>query len=1272
MAGEQIRDDVAVRPRKRAAIIRPIYLSLLLIIGLAAAVEITSARSHSATVESLEAAMREARFVRNEPGVPGGDIAKHIAGVPFTTEEPIEGSEKPSRLRKRYWWPSLIGHYQIAVTFDDQNRAIALFENISPKEDAAQVGAAKGADKPQPAKPADLPPPKEGLAETPPGTVVLDTNEPAIVGTMMKRRCGSIYREIFRQMVLVAARDEMGLGTLDASLSEVPFVSESPSAYALQVDLRLTSDPKEPGQGKLMVELRRADASGNWFRWSSTPVNVSNDPGLDELLASFEPLTRGELIEGLTKAGFEKSTATIEPPVELPKSLSNRMDFVAQFAQVRHLHAVRRATGETIENLGGLVRAYANLGNLIDFHWGPMSKAFKARAAVYAQRMVAKYGATPETLAHRAYVWALMGIQAYGSRDLETAQSLQGGTLPEWFPFVQAYCEYIPENLDDIEGNQNELARYLLMRMLHPAYEREIAVPVINEVLQRNPACTRVLRQMRDGNSLGLIRRASEGLAETCWQGIAQRLKEIPDLPAGVEPGARRQAAPGLLKMLGIAAEPQSTKLSREKLIKSLRSEVESGATASQPSWVVMSEMLHDFAFFEAEQDITSMAQWLGLPPAQIDRDLAEYGWLIKSHRYGKYLLSFGSDRPAKLAGLTELYRSVRATDYEIEAENLGRAAYEANPDFYIQIYRHIDTHWDKLYDEMLHVVSAPVKDWQDVAWNAIVKFSPRYPFAIARTFHKDPEFNDEKAKELEKRFANNGYLLWQLGQKYRDLGRREDATRCFTKSFKVAPTHDNAFDLAWEYELAEQTDAAIEVLEKALQIPSYGLENGDTHRKIAYLLMRKGRWDEAVPHAQDTAATYSARGLICASRCAEGREEWDHAERFIQLMSERYESSADDWYFWCIRTGTGSIDKARALAEKGWSKFVEPYHSGAIWSLASKKIVDGDLEGAIATLTNANSVHHHNAGHYMMAGILADRLGDEVKRDEYFSQLEKRFSNDGTRMGLVNLFWRALKDVGNFQWDQKSFEEFSDSLSGDDIIQVYYFAGEFLRLHGEEKTGDEYIRVAATAFGVTHTECMLANFSLRSRGLDVPKTRLDYHPSERLPFLTHQWKARSEWQESRYDKAREEYDAAIAINPEFVNGMLGRARLDEGTGRIEDAIAGYQKALTVNPNCEIAHERLAFILAFHHDEKIRDSGKALAHAQKRFELCHFPMGEENCCMAAALAASGDYTKAVEFQERSVKFEPKNKLLQTQLELYKAEKPYRWAAPDAAPGEKKD
>ncbi len=109
-----------------------------------------------------------------------------------------------------------------------------------------------------------------------------------------------------------------------------------------------------------------------------------------------------------------------------PKSTAvlRELNFFSQFSAIRQLHAIARSSGESPQMLGALVRGYANLGQLTNFHWNATHKVCKARALLYAQRLVRLDHASASALWHRAYAEALVGLHTAALADLKAAREL--------------------------------------------------------------------------------------------------------------------------------------------------------------------------------------------------------------------------------------------------------------------------------------------------------------------------------------------------------------------------------------------------------------------------------------------------------------------------------------------------------------------------------------------------------------------------------------------------------------------------------------------------------------------------------------------------------------------------------------------------------------------------------------------------------------------------------------------------------------------------------
>ncbi len=755
---------------------------------------------------------------------------------------------------------------------------------------------------------------------------------------------------------------------------------------------------------------------------------------------------------------------------------------------------------------------------------------------------------------------------------------------------------------------------------------------------------------------------AAEGLADSSWSAIYDRLVKVPNLPPNVLPLAQKHRRSFMRFLAG--NEHQS----RVQIMAELRQAAANPNDRAELSWTVLAEMFNDLSFVQSERAITSEYQWLGYTPEQTAPTVKKLAPLVAGHRFGKFLRTYADDRPAMIAGLTELVNSTKSTDFELQCAPIATASYQANSEFYRRLCDHMDNHWDKTDDDLDNAINTGFPAWQQSALDEMADVCPLHPVAVARAIHKSPGFTDEKAQEWEQQYADSRYLMLELGRKYHALGRSPDAIRCWKKSIDVSPSFDAYFELSDEYERMEEIEASKAVLEEALKLPSFGLESSNTHGKIAGLLMYYGRWEEAEPHARAAAASYSGHGLKTAARCAEGLKQWNLAEEFYQAMSERYESSSgDNWYFACVRVGRGNLASSRALAEKYWKTFVPPLRADQTWSLGLREIIDGNPKKAIEIFTNPQSIHHHDPHQFLVAAILADRLGDTAKRDALFGEIETRFGTSYGQVQLVNLFRNALRDPKQFHWNQYSFHEFTDELDFNDVCFSYYCAGEFLATHGRNDLSADYLDCAATTYDVHRNTCVLANLALRKRKIEVGDSRVNRQPDDRIPSLTYLWRSDRARKDKKYDEARADLAEALRIRPDFTAGLLSRAKLNEVEERYADAAEDYEAVLRINPDSEYAHFYLGALRSACATDELRDAAKALEHAQRCFDLSITKGAKEYWVMAAANAEAGNFAKAVEFQEQAIKRAPQQEEWPKQLALYRAGKPYRWPAPQASP-----
>ncbi len=353
-------------------------------------------------------------------------------------------------------------------------------------------------------------------------------------------------REFFRQALLIAARDQLGLSTRDAWLGD-PMPTGGNNA---PFDLRTKYEPSTP------VEILRG--------YPPAPPLVKRyelklNGDLPYLAAEAEKLSRTKFVEALKEAGFSGKANPWTPEAKMPdhiEPLLCEMTFTSQFQALRELHEAIHCGGESPALLGGLVRGYANLGVLTEYLWHPEHKAFKARAWLYAERMVARDEHSALARWHRAYAMALIGMHKAALEDLDAADKeaktagAKGPLPPAWAPVLRAYCHYDIDRLaaEGPASAQGQLAGLLAYCSARLAQNGGVMQAKATELLPWMPGCYRLRHGQCISGDYQSRRRGAATASKVFAERLYGRLLAMPGLPAGAAAIAKqRPAAKGLL-----------------------------------------------------------------------------------------------------------------------------------------------------------------------------------------------------------------------------------------------------------------------------------------------------------------------------------------------------------------------------------------------------------------------------------------------------------------------------------------------------------------------------------------------------------------------------------------------------------------------------------------------------------------------------------------------------------------------------------------------------
>ena len=322
-----------------------------------------------------------------------------------------------------------------------------------------------------------------------------------------------LHREVIRQAVLIAARDGLGLGTRDEVLGD-----RTPEAPGGGAALVVSNFRMEPGASRVFVLRGIGDAKAETLlRHDLLPNSAAEGDYLLRLTTLAETLSRTALPEALKALGLKGEPNPYRAEAALPPKVEDRLEhlgFVETLAAVRDLHAAIRTNGESPARLEALARGYAQLGVLSEFHWHPAHKAFKARALLYAERLVAREPDSPSSFRHRAFVRAMVGLPRFARADLDEARkradvAKAAAPAPAWEPLIEAYVAGDRERLKVRDGPHARLAALLCLMSVEFPPHTALALGAARNVVALAPDCFRAYDAMCRVHGVSNLHRAT-------------------------------------------------------------------------------------------------------------------------------------------------------------------------------------------------------------------------------------------------------------------------------------------------------------------------------------------------------------------------------------------------------------------------------------------------------------------------------------------------------------------------------------------------------------------------------------------------------------------------------------------------------------------------------------------------------------------------------------------------------------------------------------------
>ncbi|MEE8329020.1 MAG: tetratricopeptide repeat protein [Thermodesulfovibrionia bacterium] len=132
-----------------------------------------------------------------------------------------------------------------------------------------------------------------------------------------------------------------------------------------------------------------------------------------------------------------------------------------------------------------------------------------------------------------------------------------------------------------------------------------------------------------------------------------------------------------------------------------------------------------------------------------------------------------------------------------------------------------------------------------------------------------------------------------------------------------------------------------------------------------------------------------------------------------------------------------------------------------------------------------------------------------------------------------------------------------------------------------------------------------------------------------------HLFKGTSYTKKGQYDKAINDYNKAIEINPKFAVAYINRGLAYRRKGQYNQAISDFNKAIEINPKFALAYTNrgLAYINKAQYDRAISDFNKAI-EINPKFALAYTNRG-------LVYRKKGQYDQAISDYNKAIKINPK-------------------------------
>ena len=906
-----------------------------------------------------------------------------------------------------------------------------------------------------------------------------------------KGRTGSVLgMEVTRQAVLMAARDELGLMTRDVSLGES---IEQDGVYALSLGLEMMFEDGSyitlhHGDGRLLEQKIEA------------PWNHYN--GIVNAVINHEAFARTDLARALREAGLRGEPNHWLNQAGVPEeiqALADELSLIPQYRAARSLHKLIREEGESPERLWMLSRVYANLAQESRWFIRCEYAVFQARSLLYAQRLRAKAPDHPLGDLAMAYAWTLATYTHSGDHYLGKLEAIEDIDQKPWAPWaklLRACCEYDQEVLDVfIEGDTPLAAIAALWGVVTNefVYMDYMTYGASDLALKVNPDSVRNYYGAFNSMGLSAGRHLTQAAPDLFGRVTARHLDQIHDAPPSVN--ALLQELDGRpLSLQGLA-----------ELGWAFEDLVAEGKDSEELSYAVLGTLIGEANALHVLYRANFIRNTWSVDSTDYFRQVAP---ALSRHPFKPLLMTFQYPRKSTSEGMRGWMRHfdpgyVNIYHMGVFSKHLNEDFTFANGTNKSAWWLEAQWMWGMSGSEWLYRIPIWRSDYRegraDFARRMQV-YDPHHPKRIAY-WVINSEATEAQRENLVERYGHHLIVADAIAIHLASEGQIEEAVEYAERVANASPEKQTIERLASLELLLGNEDRWLDLMEKALQLPDFGLDHANINRTIAHTFMNAGRYEAALPYAKASARSgaYWAYEVALYTHLCLGN--YKQAEQYARRIDRRYNEDQVYWAAYCLWAGRGDLDTAvelfHELISQEHADDPTTFHITYGWKL----IQAGRFEEALQLILDSEKLGEISTRELINGVCLSHQLGRDEDRDRLLSKLIQYPLVRGERLRfcLLGDIFQAILDGNPF--DPEALEAWHVVHDDKDKTQGTMYVGWFLMANGDHENGLPLLRTLAIYPGINRTFTNEARAVLRCEGYDNTDMRpTGFHQAHAWP----------------------------------------------------------------------------------------------------------------------------------------------------------------------------